>query len=236
MIEARNKRILLLGCMHVPYEHPDTLAFLTAVKAHYKPTRVIHLGDEVDNHAISYHESNPDLDSAGVELQKVKKRLQPYFKLFPVMDIMDSNHGSLVYRKMFSAGLPKEYIRPLQEVYGAPKGWKWHQDITVKLLGGNKLYCCHQMNEDVRKAVMLRGMCIAQAHHHSTADVRMVSTTEHLLWGITVGCLIDRKAMAFAYNKLQLKRPIISVGLVINGIAMILPMILNASGRWVGHL
>ena len=236
MIDARNKRILLLGCMHVPYEHPDTLAFLTAIKEKYKPSRIIHLGDEVDNHSVSYHESNPDLDSAGVELSKVKKRLQPYFKLFPRMDIMDSNHGSLVHRKMFSAGLPKEYLRSLGEVYGAPKGWAWSQDLTIQLPDGNKLYCCHQMNNDVLKAVMLRGVCIAQAHHHSTADVRFVSNPDHLLWGITVGCLIDRKAMAFAYNKIQLKRPIISVGLVLDGVPMILYMKLDKSGRWTKKL
>ena len=231
-----NSRVLVFGCAHIPYEHPDMLAFLSDIKKKYRPDKVINLGDMEDHHGISYHEQNPDLRSAGDELVVIKKKLQPLFELFSNMDIMDSNHGSLVFRKAFSAGLPRGYIMSMRDVYKAPKGWAWHSDLTIKLSNGQKLYCCHQMNEDVRKAIMLRGVCVAQAHHHSTADIRYVSNPDQLLWGMTTGCLIDRKAMAFAYNKLQLKRPIISVGFIENGRPTIIPMNLNSKGHWTGKL
>lgn len=43
-----NSRILFISDMHIPYHHVDTIAFLKHLKAKYKPTRVICLGDEVD--------------------------------------------------------------------------------------------------------------------------------------------------------------------------------------------
>ena len=51
--EEDNSRILLISDMHIPYHHPDLLAFLQHLKDKYKPTRVICLGDEVDKRAIS---------------------------------------------------------------------------------------------------------------------------------------------------------------------------------------
>jgi hypothetical protein len=50
---------------------------------------------------------------------------------------------------------------------------------------------------------------------------------------MVVGCLIDDKSMAFGYNKLQLKRPLIGVGMILDGQPKLLPMILNKEGRWV---
>jgi len=62
-----NKCILVISDTHCPYHHPDLIAFLKAIKKKYKPDRVIHIGDEVDSHAISFHDSDPDLYSAGHE-------------------------------------------------------------------------------------------------------------------------------------------------------------------------
>jgi transcriptional regulator with XRE-family HTH domain len=63
--EHNNQRILTISDLHIPYHHRDSLAFLAYLKAKYKPTRIICLGDELDKHALSYHDSDPDLASAG---------------------------------------------------------------------------------------------------------------------------------------------------------------------------
>jgi hypothetical protein len=47
-----------------------------------------------------------------------------------------------------------------------------------------------------------------------------------------IGCLINDKALGFAYNKINLKRPLIGMGIIIDGIPKLLPMILNKKGRW----
>ena len=62
-----NKSILVISDTHIPYHHKDAIAFLKAIKKKYKPDRVIHIGDEIDSHAISFHDSDPDLYSAGDE-------------------------------------------------------------------------------------------------------------------------------------------------------------------------
>ena len=67
----KKQTILLIPDLHIPYHHPDSFAFLDAVKRKYKPTEVINLGDMEDNHAISFHESDADLFSAGDELKLI---------------------------------------------------------------------------------------------------------------------------------------------------------------------
>ena len=116
-----NSKILIISDMHIPYQHPDTVAFLRAIKKKYKPTRVICVGDEIDAHAMSFHDSDPDLPSAGDELQAAIKTLKPIYKIFPQMDLVDSNHGSMVYRKGKHHGIPRKYLREYGEVLEAPK-------------------------------------------------------------------------------------------------------------------
>ena len=55
-----NKSILIISDTHIPYHHPDLIPFLKDLKEIYKPDRVIHIGDEVDKHAMSFHDSDPD--------------------------------------------------------------------------------------------------------------------------------------------------------------------------------
>ena len=38
-------------------------------------------------------------------------------QLFPDMDLMDSNHGSLVYRRQKASGLPKAAIKSYNELF-----------------------------------------------------------------------------------------------------------------------
>ena len=91
------KKVLAIGDMHIPYHHKDSMAFLRALKKHYKGfDLVVNIGDELDQHAISMHDSNPDLPSAGDELNIAKQYIQVLYKIFPDMTLVDSNHSSLV--------------------------------------------------------------------------------------------------------------------------------------------
>ena len=49
--KSKKQTILVIGDLHAPYEHPDTVSFLRAIKKKYKPTDVVQIGDEVDFHA-----------------------------------------------------------------------------------------------------------------------------------------------------------------------------------------
>ena len=113
----KNKCILIISDTHCPYHHPDLIPFLKTIKKKYKPDRVIHIGDEVDSHAISFHDSDPDLYSAGDEHKQSLPTIHAMEKLFPVMDLMDSNHGSLVYRRQKASGLPRAAMKSLSLIH-----------------------------------------------------------------------------------------------------------------------
>ena len=53
------KSILVISDQHAPYHHIDTLDFLSAIKEKYKPDCVVNIGDEMDWHSISFHDSHP---------------------------------------------------------------------------------------------------------------------------------------------------------------------------------
>lgn len=212
-----NSRILFISDQHIPYHTPGLIDFLGKLKHKYQPTRIINLGDELDKHALSFHDSDPDLDSAGPELRKSLPTIKEMEKLFPVMDLIDSNHGSLAYRKAKSGGIPRAYIRPYNEVLQVGDGWKWHFDLTLKLADGQEVYVHHGKNAQAIKTAQLMGMSTVFGHYHESFGVQYYSTPSKLLWGMNCGCLIDRKSLAFAYNNNNQKRPVIGTGLLIDG-------------------
>ena len=68
-----NNSVLVISDLHIPYHHQDAFEFLKALKKKYKPDLIVNIGDELDHHAISMHEHNPDLMSAGDELKQSKE-------------------------------------------------------------------------------------------------------------------------------------------------------------------
>lgn len=231
-----NSRILIISDMHCPYQHRDYLRFLQALKDKYNFTRIICVGDEVDKHAMSFHDSDPDLMSAGDELRSAIKALKPLYKLFPNVDLVSSNHGDMVYRKGKHHGIPRKYLKDYGDVLEAPKGWKWHVDLTLSLPNKEKLYVHHGLSKKALTVAQGMGMNHVCGHFHNDFKIEYASSPSSLLWAMTVGCLIDDSSLAFAYNKNNLGRPIIGVGIVIDGHPRLIPMILNRQGRWIGRL
>lgn len=222
--------------LHAPYQHPDSLDFLKRIKKTYRINNWISLGDEADKHALSFHDSNPDLYSAGHELKEAKAFFKDLAKLFPRLDILESNHGSLIMRKALSNGIPSDYIKSYNDIYEAPDSWKWHFDMTLKLDCGSKVYLHHGKASDVYKLSQAQGMCAIQGHFHEKFNIHYWGNSLGLYWGMQCGCLVNPKSMAFAYNKNNLKRPIIGTGVIIDDQPLLIPMILDKKGRWVGRI
>lgn len=231
-----NKSILIISDLHAPYNHPDTIPFLRAIKKKYKPTRVILSGDEADFHGISFHDHDPDLDNPGKELDKAIKALKPLYTLFPKAEVLESNHGSLVLRKALANGLSQKFFRTPGEILQAPKTWSWHFDLVLKLPNGTQCYFHHSKGANVKKNSQALGMSFVQGHHHETFEISYWGNPNALLFGMTVGCLVDSHSLAMAYNKNNLKRPVIGVGVIIDSIPQLIPMVLNKHGRWTGKL
>lgn len=233
--EDINQRILLISDLHIPYHHEDALEFLQYLKDKYNPTRIISLGDELDKHALSFHDSDPDLPSAGDELRQSLPVIAELHTMFPNMDILDSNHGSLVYRKSKHHGIPRHYIKSYREVLEVGDGWTWHHDMTLDMPDGKKVYLCHGKMSDVTKMSQQVGMCAVAGHYHNAYKVEYWGNSFQLYWAMQAGCLINDKSLAFAYNKLTVKRPVIGTGLIIDGQPILEPLIMDDDGRWVGR-
>jgi len=231
--EHENQRILLVSDMHLPYGHQDTLPFLAYLKAKYKPTRVICLGDELDKHSLSFHSHDPDLASPSDELARALPMIKQLKKMFTKMDILESNHGSLAYRRAKANGIPRGYLKSYNDVLGVDSDWVWHYEMTITLPNGNKVYLHHGKAADIKKLSTSLGMCAVSGHYHQTFKVDYWANSLGLYWGMNVGCLIDDKSLAFAYNNCNLHRPLIGTGLIIDSQPVLVPLLMDENGAWV---
>lgn len=228
------RRILVVGDLHAPYTHPDAIAFLRSVRDEYAPDMVIQMGDETDGHAISFHDSDPNLDSAGVELEKAKLVLEELYALFPNLLVCDSNHGSLVYRRAKAHGLPVQFIKKYRDIlfpeHGAP-GWSWADAWVLNTpLGAVRFQ--HQVSGDFMLNASHERTSLVLGHEHGRFEVQYAASSSALYFGAYAGCLIDRKSMAFAYGKLHRKKPILGCMVITEGCPQLIPMLLDDSGRW----
>ena len=233
---TKYKSVLVISDLHIPYHHKDAFKFLKALKDKYKPDLIVNIGDELDQHAISMHDHNPDLMSAGDELKSSRVYVKELEKIFPKMSIVHSNHSSLVYRRALKYGLPKEYLRSYNEFLGVGKGWQWVDDLRITLSDNSRCFFTHGMSATVLQVAMQYGMNTVQGHYHTKFSIGYYSNPDALVWGMQVGCLIDQKSMAFDYAKNFKTRFIVGCGMIIEGPPKLMPMVLKDGGDWIGKI
>jgi len=234
---SENARVLVISDMHAPYNHPDMLAFLQAIKKQYKPDRVIGIGDELDFHAMSFHDADPDLESAGGELKLGQAVLRKVNEMFPVMDLVDSNHGSMAFRRAKAHGIPRHLIVAYRDAIfngEGGEGWNWHPRLSITLSDGTRCTFAHTSGANGLRNAERIGQSYVQGHHHEAFYISYSSNPEKLLFAMGVGCLVDDDSIAFSYNKINAHRPIIGCGIILNGHPKLLPMVLAKGGRWTG--
>jgi len=232
-INATNKRILVIPDLHSPYHHIDALDFLKAVKKKFlkRNSIIINVGDEVDNHAISFHDSDSDLFSAGSELKLASNFLQQLNKVFPKMFLCESNHGSLLMRRMKHHGVPLRVLKELKDIYGVT-GWSWHHDIMAKTSNGN-IYICHGKTSTYNKLSKETGCNAIQGHFHGKFEITWTRTPTTERFNIFSGCLINWESLAFAYGKNHIPKPILGCVMINeNGSPFLIKMNLDNKNRW----
>jgi predicted MPP superfamily phosphohydrolase len=52
-------RVLCIGDLHAPFDLEEYYDFCCDIADKYKPTKVVFIGDVIDNHYASYHETDP---------------------------------------------------------------------------------------------------------------------------------------------------------------------------------
>lgn len=230
------KRILIISDLHFPYSRVDALDFLKEIKKEYKPDFVVNIGDEVDAHALSFHDSDPDLPSAGDELRMAKDKIKQLESIFPKMILLDSNHSSLVYRRSRKYGIPKAYIRHYNDFLGVSNKWKWVDNLTVTLPNKQRCLMTHGISADVAKVSQLNSQCVVQGHWHSKFKIEYWANSDGLMWGMQVGCLIQQQSMAFRYSRNFKTKFIMGCGMIIDSQPKLIPCVLNKKGLWIKRL
>lgn len=201
---------LVIGDLHAPFILNGYLEFCKAMKKKYKCKRVVFIGDIVDNHYSSFHDSDPDGMGAGDELYEAKEMLKPWFKSFPKASVCFGNHDLIILRKAYANGLSKDWIRPFGEVIGAPRSWEFRPSFKY----GDVLYT-HGTGRKAKSRAIGNICSTVQGHYHAEGYVwwSVGNTLRH--FAMQVGCGIDRESYAMAYGK-EFNKPHISCGIVLN--------------------
>lgn len=209
-IDARGKKVLIISDLHFPWSVSHWFEFLSKIHEKRQYDIIISIGDEVDHHAISFHEKEDGMPCGSKELEMAQADMMLMATLFPKMYILTSNHGSLVFRKAKFHGIPYAMIKPLPELYGTPL-YEWHDEIILKTNAG-LVYLCHGKSSSYGKIVKDMGVSCIQGHFHSKAEITYHQTITGKKFSMFVGCLADDKKIAFNYAKNNIPKFINSVG------------------------
>lgn len=218
IVKSYNKHnnVLIIGDTHLPFEKEGYLEFCLKLQLDYQCDKVIHIGDLVDNHAVSYHDHDPDGRSPGDEYKLALEKCEEWYKAFPNVKICIGNHDRLPFRKAFTAGLPKNWLKSYQEMFNSPTSWKWdfiHKEFGVIYQHGTgmsgEMASVNASRENRQSTVI--------GHLHTVCNTRFLASEKDLIFGMSVGCGIDHRKYAFAYGKENTRKPVIAAGIVVDG-------------------
>lgn len=204
------KNVLVIGDLHEPFCLDNYLEHCVETYHKYKCNEVVFIGDIIDNHASSYHETDPDGYSAGQELKMAISNIKQWYNAFPKATVIIGNHDRLIMRKAYSSGLSKMWIKDYAEVLGTP-GWNFTESIEID----DVLYI-HGEGGTARARVRRDLQSIVQGHLHSQAYIDWCVGAKFKLFGMQVGCGIDHKSYAMAYGK-EGPKPAIACGVILQG-------------------
>ena len=213
MVKLSKDNVLVVGDTHLPFERPDYLDFCLDIQKRCHCGRVIHIGDLVDNHAISYHEHDPNGQSPTDEMEEADKHLKDWFKAFPKVYLCRGNHDSLIDRKGKTVGLPKRAFRQFRDIWNLPNGWidgfefEFDGVLYKHGTGFSGRYAHVAAAERSRQSTVI-------GHTHSSLGVEYIVSSKDRIFGVNVGCGIDRKKYAFAYGKDFPRKPVVGCGIV----------------------
>jgi len=199
---------LIIGDLHAPFIHKDYLNFCIDMQKKWSCKNIVFIGDLIDNHYSSFHETDPDGMGAGMELQKAKEQIQGFYKAFPNAVVTKGNHDSIPSRVGFKNGLSDFWLRSISEVLETPN-WEY-KEVHMQ----NGIMFCHGLGQQAT-ARMENELCsVVQGHYHSKSYIKFISGTPNL-FALQIGCGIDINTYAMAYAKWY-KKIHLNVGIILD--------------------
>lgn len=188
-------RILIVGDLHAPFTRKNYLTFCEEIYNKYNCNQVVFIGDLIDNHFSSFHETDPDGHSAAEELRLAKLEIARWYKTFPFAKVCIGNHDAIPARKSFNGGLSKMWLRSISEVLNTPN-WEFSEEFVIDdvlYIHGIGRKAVGRMNADITS--------IVQGHYHSEGYINYTVGRTKKLFSMQVGCGVDDKSYAMAYGR-----------------------------------
>jgi predicted phosphodiesterase len=209
-------RVLVISDLHEPFCLDGYLKFCKDTYNKFNCNRVVFIGDIIDSHYSSFHETDPDGMGGGMELQLAIKKISKWYKAFPDATIVLGNHCRIIMRKAFSGGIPKIWLRDFKDVLNTPN-WEFVIDTYidgVRYVHGDK-------SGKPRTAAKRDMVSTVSGHYHTDFYIDWMFGKTRAIFAMAVGCGIDSKSYAMGYMAGG-KKEAIGCGVVIGGTQPIL--------------
>ena len=206
----KERRILVIGDVHAPFDLDSYLGHCKDVYRKHNCNQVVFIGDVIDNHYSSYHETSADGMGGGQELECAIKRLKPYYKAFPKADVVIGNHDRMIMRKAQTSAIPQKWIKAYKDVLEVP-GWNFVDRVVY-----DDVQYIHGEAGTARTKAKADMMNTVQGHLHTQCYVEWLVGANFKIFAMQVGCGIDHESYAMAYAK-RGKKPAIACGVVLGG-------------------
>ena len=210
-----NNNVGIIGDTHEPFCHKYYRDFCYEVFSRFGVSQIVHIGDEVDNAALSYHESMVEMPNAESEAEQAQKAMEKWYKTFPDVKVCVGNHSALPFRQATTAGIPKRFMKTYEDIWNAPKGWKWELSWEIDGVLYEHGTGSTGANGARNRAVANRQSTVV-GHSHSFGGASYMASRNDIIFGLNVGCGIDVDSMAFSYGKHFPKKPTLGCGVVID--------------------
>jgi predicted phosphodiesterase len=223
-------RVLVIGDIHCPVDHPGYLYFCSDLYDQWDCDHVVFIGDLADNHAISFHAKNPQCPGPSDEYELTLECIQEWNKVFPVADVCIGNHDDLILRQAETISLPAKYLRNFAEIWDTPD-WDWDYEFMID----DAIYLHGTGRSGVHpawNALPKKMKSVVMGHCHSRSGVKWKATRQERFFAMDTGCGIDVEAFQFAYGKHIDERPILSAGVVIDGVPFVEPMPMGSKEKY----
>lgn len=207
---TRESRVLVVGDLHAPFDLESYFDHCVEVYEKYNCNRVVFIGDVIDNHYSSYHETDANGMGGAQELDLAIERLRRWYHRFPNAHVTIGNHDRLIMRKAQSSAVPSKWIKAYKEVLETPN-WKFVEEVEID----NVLYT-HGEGGTAKTKCRADLQSVVQGHLHTQAYTEYFVGRKSRIFGCQVGCGIDHEAYAMAYAKAG-KKPAVGCAVIIGG-------------------
>ena len=151
--------------------------------------------------------------SAATEMAEVDKRIKRWVGAFPEMYLCLGNHDRLIHRQAQTIGIPTRAIKSFREMWNLPIGWK--EDFSWEFYGVRFMHGTGLSGEKAHiKAANANRTSTVIGHTHSVLGGDYLVSEKDRIFGMNVGCGLDRHRYAFNYGKDLLKKPALGCGVI----------------------